>query len=94
MGKSNASQVHNGSFAGFLSWKDRESGVSFCLFCQNSISQGLINKNVDSSAVTHFFWRVYGCAIGDFSMITTYGIERNKYSENIQRVITLEDLFG
>lgn len=27
-------------------------------------------------------------------MITTYGIERNKYSGNIQRVITLEDLFG
>lgn len=27
-------------------------------------------------------------------MITTYGVERNKYSGNIQRVVTLEDLFG
>ena len=27
-------------------------------------------------------------------MITTYGVERNKYSSNLQRVITLKELFG
>ena len=78
----------------FFCGKIEKVAFPFACFVKNSISQGLINKNVDSSAVTHFFWRAYGCAIGDFSMITTYGIERNKYSGNIQRVITLEDLFG